>query len=90
MFILYVIITLCLYVLYAYVGECAVCLYQCLSKRQRESVFVYDGLCVRLGVPIHNGIKTPLTCAVFQEKRQGQGTVALAACRFPSYIPSSH
>lgn len=44
--------------------------------------------CVRLGVPIHSGdYKTPLTCAIFQEKRQGQGPVASAARRFPSYYP---
>lgn len=64
-----------------------VCLYVCVSQRQRESVFVYNNVCVRLGVLIHT---VGLTCAIVQEKRQGQGPVASAARRFPSYIPSSH
>ncbi len=71
--------------------EC-VCVFLCVcvSKRQRESVFVCNNVCLRLGVLIHSGIKTPLTCAIIREKRQGQGPVASAARRFPSYIRSSH
>lgn len=71
--------------------ECVcVCLCVCMCKRQRESVFLYNNVCVRLGVLIHSGIKTPVTCAIFQEKRQGQGSVASAARRFPCYIQNSH
>lgn len=71
-------------------GVCVSCLFVRVSQSQCESVFVYSNVCVRLGVLIHSGIKTPLTCAIFQEKRQGEGPVASAARRFPSYIRGSH
>lgn len=45
---------------------------------------MYNNVCVRLGVLIHSGFMTPLTCAIFHKRRQGQGPVASAARRFPS------
>lgn len=62
-----------------------------LGKRQRESVFVYNNVCVSLGVLIDSENKTPLTCAMFpRETGKARGLVARSAARrFPSYSPSS-
>lgn len=63
-----------------------VCVGVGLSQCLCTVMCVSDCVCVL----IHSGIKTPLTCAIFQEKRQGEGPVASAARRFPSYIRGSH